>query len=70
MSTLDQQHQLLEQPADPFGVVGVTGDGDLVAADVDRHGERGLDEAQQLVALAQQVHHEVVSGYEDLQLGG
>ena len=32
-------------------------------------GERGLDEAQQLVALAEQAHHQVVAGDEDLDLG-
>ena len=32
-------------------------------------GERGLDEAQQLVALAEQAHHEVVARNEDLDLG-
>ena len=30
-------------------------------------GERGLDEAQQLVALAEQAHHEVVARDEDLE---
>ena len=70
VAALDEQDELLEQPPDPLGVVGVTGDGDLVAADVDRHREGGLDQAEQLVALAEQIHHEVVPGYEDLELGG
>ena len=52
-----------------LGVVGVAGDRDLVAAHVDRDGERVLDEPEQLVAVAQQVHHEVVPRNEDLELG-
>ena len=31
--------------------------------------ERLLDEAQQLVALAEELHHQVVAGHEDLDLG-
>ena len=31
--------------------------------------ERRLDEAEQLVALAEQAHHEVVAGDDDLDLG-
>ena len=69
VTLLQQQHELLEQAADPLGVVAV--DGDLVAAHVDhRVGEGALDEAQQLVALAEQRAHEVVAGNADLDLGG
>ncbi len=43
---------------------------DLVAPHVDGGvGEGGLDEAEQLVALAEQARHEVVAGNEDLDLG-
>ena len=49
----------------------VAGDGDLVAPDVDLDaGEGGLDDAQQLVTLAEQIGHEVVAGDGDLDLGG
>ena len=46
----------------------VAGDGDLVAAHEDLHRERGLDQAQQLVALTEQTHHEVVARDQDLDL--
>ena len=69
LAPLEQQHQLLEQAADLLGLVA--GDGDLVAPDVDLDaGERRLDEAQQLVALAEEADHEVVAGNGDLDLGG
>ena len=68
MALLQQQHELLEQPADPLGVVAV--DGDLVAPDVDRRrrGNAASISAQQLVALAEQAHHQVVAGDVDLDL--
>ena len=66
---LEQRDELLEEPADALGLVGVAGDGDLVAADVDRDGERGLDQAEQLVALAEQATMRWLPGYEDLELG-
>ena len=69
LAPLEQQHQLLEQVPDLVGLVA--GDGDLVAPHVDLDaGERGLDDAQQLVALAEEVGHEVVAGDGDLDLGG
>ena len=68
VALLEQHHHLLEQAADPLGVGGVAGDGDLVAPDVDRDRERVLDEAQELVALTEQADHEVVARNEDLDL--
>src|SRR5438309_1236819 len=68
VALLEQQHQLLEQPADAVGVGAV--DGDLVAPH-ERLGVEGrLDQPQQLVALTQQAHHVVLAGDEDLDLGG
>ena len=52
-----------------LGVLGVARDRDLVAPHEDVHGERVLDRPQQLVVLAEQVHHEVVPRNEDLDLG-
>ena len=53
---------------DPLGVVAL--DGDLVAPHGDAHVAEGpLDQAQQLVALAEQAGHEMVAGNEDLDLG-
>ena len=66
---LEQRDELLEEATDAFGLDLVAGDGDLVAAHVDRDGERGLDQAEQLVALTEQADHEVVARYEDLDLG-
>ena len=69
MTAFEQGDELFEQAAHSFGFG--TLDGDLVAADVDpRAAERLFDGAQQLVTLAQQAHHEVVPGDEDLDLGG
>ena len=69
VALLQQQHELLEQPADPLGVVAR--DGDLVAPDVDLDVAEGrLDKAQQLVALAEQADHQVVAGNADLDLRG
>ena len=69
LAPLEQQHQLLEQVPDLVGLVA--GDGDLVAPHVDLDAaERGLDDAQQLVALAEEVGHEVVAGDGDLDLSG
>ena len=54
---------------DPLGSVAL--DGDLVAPHGDVHAVEGLfDQAQQLVALAEQADHEMVAGDEDLDLGG
>ena len=69
LAPLEQQHQLLEQVPHLVGLVA--GDGDLVAPHVDLDAaERGLDHAQQLVAVAEEVGHEVVAGDGDLDLGG
>ena len=65
----EQRDHLLEEAADALRLGLVAADGDLVAAHVDRDGERVLDDAQQLVALTEQAHHEVVARYEDLDLG-
>ena len=65
----EQRDHLLEEAGDTLGFDLVAADGDLVAPHVDRDGERVLDEAQQLVALAEQTHHEVVARDEDLDLG-
>ena len=68
LALLQQDDELLEQAAHPFGVVAL--DGDLVAPDHDADVvERLFDQAQQLVSLAEQTHHEVVAGNEDLDLG-
>ncbi len=68
LALLEQHHELVEEPADPLGVLAV--DGDLVAAHDDvRPVERLFDQPQQLVSLTEQAHHEVVPGDEDLDLG-
>ena len=59
---------LLEQAADALGFGGVAGDGDLVAPHVDLDGEGVLDQSQELVALPEQAHHEVVARNENLDL--
>ena len=60
--------ELLEEPADLLGVGA--GDRDLVAAHVDvGAGERPLDQAQQLVAVAEQARHQVVAGDDDVDVG-
>ena len=66
---LDEQHHLLEEAGHPLGLGQLARDGDLVAPHVDRHREGALDEAQQLVPLPQQAHHEMVAGHEHLDLG-
>ncbi len=68
MSLLEQQDQFVEEPADPLGILAFYGD--LVPSDHDEGAlERVLDQPQQLVALAQQAHHEMVAGHSDLYLG-
>ena len=65
LAGLDQFEQLLEQP-DRDRVVGrAPGDGDLVAADVDVAVEALLDDAQQLVAGAEQRDHGLLAGHDD-----
>ena len=54
VALFEEHDQLLEEAADAVGLVVVAGDRDLVAAHEDLDGERGFDEAQQLVALAEQ----------------
>ena len=64
LARFEQDDQLLEQGAHPFGTVAL--DGDLVAPDGDADiVERALDQPQQLVTLAQQAGHEVVAGNEE-----
>ena len=67
VALLEQHDHLLEQSTDAFGVGVVAGDRDLVAAHEDLHRERRFDETQQLVTLAEQPHHEVVSRNKDLE---
>ena len=67
VALLEQHHELVEEATDLFGVGAV--DGDLVAPHVhDRAGVGGLDEAEQLVALAEQADHQVIAGNVDLDL--
>ncbi len=67
MALLQQQHELLEEPADDLGLFAL--DRDLVAPHVDLGArERALDLAEQLVALAEQTHHQVVAGDVDVNL--
>jgi hypothetical protein len=68
LAALEQHHELLEQPADALGVVALARDRDLVPPHVDGDGEGGLDDLEELIALAQQVHHEVVAGNQDFEL--
>ena len=71
MALLQQDHQLLEQPADPIGLGRIAVDRDLVAADVDLDiAERAFDQPQQLVTLTEQTGHQVVAGNGDLDLRG
>ena len=69
VALFQQRDELLEQMPDALRLGAL--DGDLVATHVDvRAVERLLDDTEQLVALAEQAHHEVVPGDEDLDLGG
>ena len=55
MTLLQQDHELLEEPADAIGLDGIAVDRDLVAAHVDLDiAERAFDQPQQLVALTEQ----------------
>jgi hypothetical protein len=64
VTSLEQAHQLLEQPRHPFGVDAA--DRDLVAAHAHRGaGEVAFDAAQVLVARAEQRGHEVRAGNDD-----
>ena len=65
----EQDDQLLEQPADALRVRCVARDVDLVSANEDLHRKGSFDHPQQLVALAQQSHHEVVARDQDLDRG-
>ena len=68
LALLEQEHELLEQAADRLGVGA--GDRDLVAAHVDGGvGEGVLDDAEQLVAVAEQARHQVVAGHDDVDRG-
>jgi len=70
VTELEQDDELLEQSPDAVGLDLVTGDRDLVAADVDRNRERVLDHAQQLIALAEQANHEMVARDKKFDRGG
>ena len=68
MALLQQEHELVEEPSHTLGIRAL--DVDLVAPDPDLGpAERVLDEAKQLVALAEKPDHEVVAGDEDLDRG-
>ncbi len=65
----DQLGQLVEQAGHQRGLLRRPGDGDLVAAHVDVGIERLLDDAEQLIAGAEQADHRVVVRDHDLDLG-
>ena len=68
MAALHEDDQLLEEAGDGLGVLAL--DGDLVAPDPDLGlREGGLDEPQELVALAEEADHQVVAGDVDLHGG-
>ena len=62
VSPFEQRDQLLEEQRDALDLDLGAGDGDLVAAYDDLRIERGLDELQQLVALAEEGDHALVPG--------
>ena len=65
LARLEDQHQLVEEAGHPLGLG--TLDRDEVALDGDAGlGEGGLDDPQQLVALAEQAGHQVVVGDQGL----
>ncbi len=65
-----KRQQLFEDAADPLGFGGRSGDGDLVAPHQDLAVERGLDELEERVTLAEERHHRLVTRNEDLHLVG
>ncbi len=70
MALLEQREELLEEMRELFGLVLGAGDRDLVASDQDVGREPGFDQLQERVLLAQERHHRLVAGDEDLHLGG
>ena len=68
VALFEEQHQLLEEAPD-CSASAAPADCDLVAPDVDRYRERGPTIRSSSMALAEQAHHQVVAGDEDLQLG-
>ena len=66
VSAFEQRHELLEQMRHERVLRGLTGDGDLVAPDMDVRRKRRFDDRQQLVALAEKAHHVVRAGHDDL----
>ena len=70
VTALEQPDELLEQQPDALGLPLGAGDRDLVPANDDLGVERGLDELQQLVALAEEGDHALVSGNQDLDVRG
>src|SRR5207249_7805270 len=70
LSLAEDRQELLEQEGNLLGVTLLPRDGDLVAPHQDLGGERSFDQTEQLVALAEQRHHGLAPGDEDLDLGG
>ncbi|GAC1589774.1 MAG: hypothetical protein NVS3B21_06690 [Acidimicrobiales bacterium] len=70
MAPLEQYHEFLEELPHLLGFV--TSDRDLVATheDLGAPPEGGLDLTKELVTLAEKADHEMVTGDEDLDLGG
>ena len=69
LTLFEQDDELVEQSTDTLGVVAF--DADLVSPGHDADvGKCLFDQPQQLVALSEQPHHEVVPGNEDLDLSG
>ena len=69
VALLDEHDELLEEEGDAISVRSLARDGDLISPHENLHRERVFDHPQELVALAEQVHHEVVPRNEDLDLG-
>ncbi len=67
---IEQPDQLFEEERGAIHLVLVARDRDLVAAHEDRRIEGALDQLEELVALAQQTHHRMVPGNQDLQRVG
>jgi hypothetical protein len=70
VTSLEQGDELAEQPGGPLDLHGVTGHGDLVAADVDVGAEGALDETQQLIRGAEQTDHALRPGHDDARRRG
>src|SRR5438067_2653823 len=68
MPLRQDREELLEQPPELVSLTLPARDRDVVAADDDLGVERVLDELQQLVAMAEQRHHRLVPGDDDLDL--